>query len=217
MTLWCSNIVVEPTNITFAFYHRINLNKFDLKQVATLFKCLVKRPLALALFHSSRECLAIAAGYVCLLQVAHNKNCADTPPAGGYLWGLEACPIMMSRADYDKIIAGDRPGPNKNKQKAEHLRTFAVPARLIQDSSTTQTNRTINVFCAFVDNSIAIFIIDFVCLWAARIGSQHRNRASNLKARKTQSSNRKIQNAQETAHERKLSFSKWRNWRRGGS
>ncbi|KAF9521414.1 hypothetical protein CPB83DRAFT_900758 [Crepidotus variabilis] len=130
------------------------------------------------------ECLAIAAGYVCLLQVAHNKNCADTPPAGGYLWGLEACPIMMPRAGYDKIIAGDRPGPNKNKQKAEHLRTFAVPARLIQDSSTTQTNRTINVFCAFVDDSIAIFMIDFACLWVARIGSQHQNRASNLEARK---------------------------------
>lgn len=117
--------------------------------------------------------MAIGAGHVCVFRaIPSYKTVLITSSMLSLSTGVLRPAIKMSRTNYDEIIAGDRPGPNKDKQKAKRLRNFTVPARLVQDSSATQTDRTIHVFCAFVNDSTAIVIADFARLVRMHVHSR---------------------------------------------
>ncbi|KAH7903422.1 hypothetical protein BJ138DRAFT_988223, partial [Hygrophoropsis aurantiaca] len=124
------------------------------------YEYLVNRSLAAGELHASArgKILAIAAGQH-LLELS---------------LGLEAHVLGMTKADFDNIIAGDQPGPNGNRSKAQKLRTFALPARFTEPGSSPNTNRTINIFAAFIcDTSDYVWVIvDFARLVRLRVVSR---------------------------------------------
>lgn len=70
--------------------------------------------------------------------------------------------MTMKCEDYDEIVSKDAPGPNADKDKAERLRSFVMPARFVnRKSSNPDRTRFINVIAAFVSNDNAILIVDF--------------------------------------------------------
>ncbi|KAG6847247.1 hypothetical protein H0H93_009287 [Arthromyces matolae] len=91
------------------------------------------------------KALAIAAGHHCI-----TLNL-----------GLEANIIVMSRADFEEIVATDCPGSNGNKRKAERMRSFPIPSRFQAPASSPKQHRFINIFAAFVCESNVIVICDF--------------------------------------------------------
>ncbi|KAG5349291.1 hypothetical protein C0989_004806 [Termitomyces sp. Mn162] len=93
------------------------------------------------------KCLAIAAGHHC---VAFN-------------FGLEANVVQMSKGDFQLILAGDGPGPNDNKAKAERLRSFQMPKQFIEPGS-SDSKRLVNIFAAFVSGDTVFAICDFARL-----------------------------------------------------
>lgn len=78
-------------------------------------------------------------------------------------FALETCIIGMSPQDYKEIISNDIPGPNPDPEKAEHLRTFQIPERLIQTNSSPK-ERTIKIVAAFVSDHWVWTVNDWTSL-----------------------------------------------------
>ncbi|KAG6815735.1 hypothetical protein H0H93_009111 [Arthromyces matolae] len=88
--------------------------------------------------------LAIAAGHHCLT----------------INFGLEANVIIMTRADFEEILQGDRKGPSPLKGKSERLRSFKIPNKFVVPGSSPK-ERLVNIFAAFICSSHVITICDF--------------------------------------------------------
>ncbi|KAH7902820.1 hypothetical protein BJ138DRAFT_973516, partial [Hygrophoropsis aurantiaca] len=67
--------------------------------------------------------------------------------------GLEAHIVGMTKDDFDEITKEDQPGPNKNRMKADKLRTFPLPQRFCEPDTSPNIKRTVNIFMAFVSES----------------------------------------------------------------
>ena len=85
--------------------------------------------------------------------------------------GLEAKVTIVSREDYEKLIANDCPGSNKNKTKAAKMRSFELHSDFIEPGSSSNANRTINIFAAIVSESFAIVFSDFARLMRMHVTS----------------------------------------------
>lgn len=79
-------------------------------------------------------------------------------------FGLEAHITGMSREHYNQIISKSIPGTNPNPQKAALIRSFVIPEELIVPDSSPKRPRRINVFAAFLSDSWAWVLSDFVRL-----------------------------------------------------
>ena len=78
-------------------------------------------------------------------------------------FGLEANVLPVSSQDYAAFAAPsqDIPGTNKSKQKANKMRSFAVPDQYKEDKSTNADNlRRLNIFLAVVgsDGMVWLFV-----------------------------------------------------------
>lgn len=78
-------------------------------------------------------------------------------------FGLEGNVIGMPRDVYNEIIAHDVPGPNSTTEKANNLRSFAIPERFKSPCSSGAV-RTINILFAFVSDIWVWTIVDFTRL-----------------------------------------------------
>lgn len=85
------------------------------------------------------------------------------PHAMVVCFALETCIIGMSLQDYQEIISNDIPGPNPDPEKAEHLRTFQIPNRLIMANSSPK-KRTIKIVAALVSDHWVWTINDWTSL-----------------------------------------------------
>jgi hypothetical protein len=65
-------------------------------------------------------------------------------------WGSEATLITMTRAQFETIVANDKPGPNDCKAKAEKLRDFVVPEEFHEPRSSTNDDRVLRISFAFI-------------------------------------------------------------------
>ncbi|KAI3599201.1 hypothetical protein WG66_013420 [Moniliophthora roreri] len=111
-----------------------------------LMKGLKEGPLLVAI---RGKLMALGAGYHCM--VIH--------------WGLEAHPIEVKRQLFDELTAVSLPGPNKQKSKAEMLRQFRIPERLIAvGSSASQRGRFVRCMAAIVCDDRTFMICDFARL-----------------------------------------------------
>ncbi|KAI0749069.1 hypothetical protein C8Q74DRAFT_1212224, partial [Fomes fomentarius] len=78
--------------------------------------------------------------------------------------GLEACISIVSLEDYRALVGNCAPGPNRNKSKANRLRSFILPSQFVVpgcQSSLTGGDRLVNVFGALVCQDRAIIVTDF--------------------------------------------------------
>jgi hypothetical protein len=124
------------------------------------------------------KCLAIGAGHV-----RQNIHPIFTSGLRGrfiqhlttFHLGLEAKVTIVSREDYDKLIANDCPGSNKNKTKAAKMRSFELHSDFIEPGSSSNANRTINIFAAIVSESFAIILSDFARLIRMHVTSIDRH------------------------------------------
>lgn len=66
----------------------------------------------------------------------------------------------MTPDDFYDITSRHIAGPNKDPQKAECIRTFPIPDRLIVPGSST-TPRTIKIFAAFISVEWVYVVSDF--------------------------------------------------------
>ena len=78
--------------------------------------------------------------------------------------GLEAHWIGMDIAAFQLFLAGDCPGPNKDRKKANQMRTFAVPAQFVEESSSPNTARTLTIFLAIISEDYVWALVDFARL-----------------------------------------------------
>jgi hypothetical protein len=67
----------------------------------------------------------------------------------------------MSPEDFFAIISQDCPGPNKDAIKADQIRTFLIPKRLIIPNSSSTCPRTIKIFAAFISEKWVYVLSDF--------------------------------------------------------
>ncbi len=78
--------------------------------------------------------------------------------------GLEACISIVSLKDYRALISNCAPGPNRNKSKANRLRSFILPSQFVVPgcpSSLSGEDRLVNIFGALVCQDRAIIVTDF--------------------------------------------------------
>ncbi|KAJ6544913.1 hypothetical protein B0H10DRAFT_1836644 [Mycena sp. CBHHK59/15] len=75
-------------------------------------------------------------------------------------FGLEASMRIITLQDFNEIVSNCVPGPNKNRAKANRLRSFPLPQRFIVPGS-AQTDRYINIFAAIIMGDHAIIFSDF--------------------------------------------------------
>ncbi|KAG5332066.1 hypothetical protein C0989_007264, partial [Termitomyces sp. Mn162] len=126
------------------------LNQYDLARSKNKpWEYLVKQGLSPGPMHVTvrGKCLSIAAGYHCVT----------------FNFGLEANVVQMTQDDLQLILAGDSPGPNPNKGKANRLRSFKMPERFIEPGS-SDSNRMVNIFAAFISENTVFAICDFARL-----------------------------------------------------
>jgi hypothetical protein len=75
--------------------------------------------------------------------------------------GLEAHVFGMTPEDFFDIAAQDIPGPNLDTTKADKIRTFLIPERLIVPNSSSRRPRTIKMFAAFISAEWVHVLSDF--------------------------------------------------------
>ncbi|PPQ97533.1 hypothetical protein CVT26_002417, partial [Gymnopilus dilepis] len=114
----------------------------------------------------------LQAGHICLARRGKTLAIGAGYHLATFHLGLEAHITVMSRTDYDKLIAKDCPGANKNKAKAAKMRSFVLPTEFIEPGSSSKSRRTVNVFAAIVSDSFAIVISDFSRLIRMHITSK---------------------------------------------
>jgi len=78
--------------------------------------------------------------------------------------GLEAHVFGMTHKDFFDIIMNDTAGPNKDVAKAEKIRTFLIPDRLIVPGSSSTQPRTVKIFGAFISSDWVHLLSDFTGL-----------------------------------------------------
>jgi hypothetical protein len=89
-------------------------------------------------------------------------------------FGLEASLIRMKRSDYDEIVSTSVPGSNKSKSKANKLRRFRLPKRLIHPASPKTDARHVTILAALVCEDIVYILADFSRLARIHITSRSR-------------------------------------------
>ncbi|KAH7911440.1 hypothetical protein BJ138DRAFT_1113204 [Hygrophoropsis aurantiaca] len=91
--------------------------------------------------------------------------------------GLEANIIGMSATDFNEIIKDDQPGPNKNRTKAQKLRTFPLPQRFYDPGTSPNTKRTVNIFMAFISEraNYVWVLVDFARIVRMNVISRERH------------------------------------------
>lgn len=70
----------------------------------------------------------------------------------------------MTIDNFEALLANDCPGPNKNKMKVNHLRSFQVPDYMIEPGSSPNQIRRVNMFAAFIMQKHVIVLVDFARL-----------------------------------------------------
>jgi hypothetical protein len=113
---------------------------------------------------SRGKLLVLAAGNVCQLSVLFAVLIHDYQHALCVSLGLEAHIFGMTREDFFEIITKDIPGPNEDATKAEKIRTFLIPERLIVPNSSSTRPRTIKIFAAFISSDWVYVLSDFAGL-----------------------------------------------------
>ncbi|RDX40700.1 hypothetical protein OH76DRAFT_1412800 [Lentinus brumalis] len=83
--------------------------------------------------------------------------------------GLEAFGCIIPRDAFDSIVAEDVPGTNKDKAKAERLRSFVIPSQLVVPEARRHKKRAdgsqlINIFAAVVCEKEVFLVSDFARL-----------------------------------------------------
>lgn len=89
-------------------------------------------------------------------------------------FGLEAHITGMSRQHYNQIVSESIPGTNPDPKKAALIRSFIIPEELIVPDSSPKRPRRINVFAAFLSDSWAWVLSDFVRLVRMHVISRDR-------------------------------------------
>jgi len=79
----------------------------------------------------------------------------------------------MKFHDFLDIINNDIPGPNDDPQKAEQIRTFVVPERLIVPGSSDRRPRTIKIFASFISVKWVYVVSDFSGLVRVHVKSKN--------------------------------------------
>ncbi|KAH6890806.1 hypothetical protein BKA70DRAFT_1441709 [Coprinopsis sp. MPI-PUGE-AT-0042] len=89
-------------------------------------------------------------------------------------FGLEATVYILTLADFNAILEGDAPGPNKDKGKASRLRVFNLPDKFVEEGSVKagEKQRTITTLAAFVAETHAIVFTDFARLMRLHVSSR---------------------------------------------
>jgi len=88
-------------------------------------------------------------------------------------FGLEAHILTMASDIFWRIISRDIPGPNKNEEKAQQMRTFLIPNEYIVEGSSDKRPRTIRILAAFISEKYTIVVCDFVGLARMHVESRH--------------------------------------------
>ncbi|KLO19785.1 hypothetical protein SCHPADRAFT_864352 [Schizopora paradoxa] len=77
-------------------------------------------------------------------------------------FGLEACFMKILQSDLYEILSQDIPGPSEDPRKAQRLRSFVVPPRMIEAYSSTTEDRHMEIFLAvLLENGEAFILTDF--------------------------------------------------------
>ena len=77
-------------------------------------------------------------------------------------FGLEGNMFCIQRDHYERIIASDCPGANKNTSKATKMRSFVVPDDLtIPYARNKGKSQTLVIMAAIVCNRVAFIFVDF--------------------------------------------------------
>jgi hypothetical protein len=69
----------------------------------------------------------------------------------------------MKHRVFDELLHNCVPGPNSDRKKAELLRSFKIPADLIEENSSS-SNRTVNIFAAWISKEYVWVLVDFARL-----------------------------------------------------
>ncbi|KAJ7573469.1 hypothetical protein C8J56DRAFT_1170636 [Mycena floridula] len=98
-----------------------------------------------------------------LIVAARGKQLAIA--AGHHLvtisWGLEASLIPMDTSVLNELRLSSEPGPNSNKEKAEALRQFLIPARFYEENTSKHEKRYVRICLAFITDARAYVVADF--------------------------------------------------------
>lgn len=88
---------------------------------------------------------------------------------------LESHWVNMPRQDFDEITSICVPGANDNNAKAELMRSFVIPERLMAPNSSSNTSqRTCNIPVAFISDHNVWALLDFSRLVQFRLRSSDR-------------------------------------------
>jgi hypothetical protein len=78
----------------------------------------------------------------------------------------------MSPKDFYEIVSHHVPGPNNDPEKANRIRTFIIPDRLIVPGS-SNSSRTIKIFAAFISAEWVYVVSDFSGLVRMHVRSKN--------------------------------------------
>lgn len=73
------------------------------------------------------------------------------------------------------MAQGSVPGPNKDKDKAERLRSFNIPAKYFEENSSSNKNRRTGIQVAWVSDKYVWALLDFSRLTRITITSHKAN------------------------------------------
>lgn len=79
----------------------------------------------------------------------------------------------MSPKDFYEIVSSHVPGPNNDPLKAQQIRTFIIPDRLIVPGSSSTYPRTIKIFAAFISSDRVYVVSDFSGLVRLHVRSKN--------------------------------------------
>lgn len=123
------------------------------------------------------KCLAFTAGYVSLpLELFHSPIYHAAKHALVCHLGLEGNITPMRLTDYLLIVSPWRcvPGPNKDPEKANLMRTFILPDKFCEPGAREVEKRTINVLAVIRTKEYAFVISDFSRLTRLHVVSSSR-------------------------------------------
>lgn len=88
-------------------------------------------------------------------------------------FGLEAYLRTMTPEVFWQIIKCDCPGPNKDIEKAEKMRTFVIPDKFtVEGSFRADLSQTIRILAAFVSKKYVVVLCDFCGLARMHVESR---------------------------------------------
>jgi hypothetical protein len=118
--------------------------------------------------------LTVACGHVgCFISLHTDPFILKLSQMPKISFGLEAHLRTMTPEIFWKIIECDRPGPNKDDEKAEKMRIFVIPPEFtVKGSSHTDIHRTIRILAAFISEEYVIVLCDFCGLARMHVESR---------------------------------------------